>query len=54
VKILGALVIAPNLTHRSASPYTHYSLLATIEDRLGVGRLGAAVGTASMDDLLAP
>jgi phosphatidylinositol-3-phosphatase len=52
---VATLVIAPNLKqHRSASPYTHYSLLATIEDRLGVDRLGAAVGTAPMDDLLAP
>ncbi len=50
-----SLVVAPNHSHRvSHQPYTHYSLLATIEDLLGVGRLGKAVGAAPMTDLVAP
>lgn len=50
-----SLVIAPNQSHRvSNQPYTHYSLLATIEDLLGVGRLGKAVGVTPMTDLVAP
>jgi phospholipase C len=52
---VATLVIAPNLKqHQSARPYTHYSLLATVEDRLGLGRLGAAAGATPMDDLLGP
>lgn len=48
------LVVAPGLSHLvSNQPYNHYSLLATIEDLTGVGRLGAAVGATSMKDLLA-
>jgi phosphatidylinositol-3-phosphatase len=48
------LVIQPNpLTHRSSRPYNHYSLLATIEDELGVPRLGAAAQASPMSDLLA-
>lgn len=47
------LVLTPDARHRaSARPYTHYSLLATIEDLLGVARLGNARGAASMTDLL--
>jgi phosphatidylinositol-3-phosphatase len=47
------LVIAAGLDHRtSARPYTHYSLLATIEDRLGVGRLGQAAQASPMSDLI--
>jgi phospholipase C len=50
-----SLVVAPNQSHRvSNQPYTHYSLLATIEDLLGVGRLGKAVGAPTMTDLVAP
>jgi phospholipase C len=38
-----ALVVAPNIrVHSSARYHDHYSLLATIEDRLGLSRLGAA------------
>jgi phosphatidylinositol-3-phosphatase len=38
-----AIVIAPNLTsHATSRPHDHYSLLATVEDRLGVPRLGEA------------
>lgn len=48
------LVIHPDpLLHRSDRSYTHYSLLATIEDDLGVARLGAAVQATPIDDLLA-
>jgi acid phosphatase len=48
-----SLVVAPKQTHRvSNKPYTHYSLLATIEDLLGVGRLGHAAGANPMSDLL--
>jgi phosphatidylinositol-3-phosphatase len=47
------LVVAPGVSHRtSRKPYTHYSLLATMEDLLGVGRLGQAAGAAPMSDLL--
>jgi len=48
------LVIQPKpLIHQSSRPYDHYSLLATIEDELGVPRLGAAVQANPMSDLLA-
>jgi phosphatidylinositol-3-phosphatase len=48
------LVIRPNpLVHISARPYDHYSLLATVEDQLGVARLGMAVQATPMTDLLA-
>jgi phosphatidylinositol-3-phosphatase len=47
------LVVAPGLSHLvSNQPYNHYSLLATIEDLLGVSRLGAAAGAHPMQDLL--
>jgi phospholipase C len=49
------LVIAPGHSHMvSNQPYNHYSLLATIEDLLGVGRLGQAAGASPMTDLLGP
>ncbi|HKV86551.1 MAG TPA: alkaline phosphatase family protein [Candidatus Dormibacteraeota bacterium] len=48
------LVIHPDpLVHRSARSYNHYSMLATIEDQLGVPRLGAAAHATPMTDLLA-
>jgi acid phosphatase len=48
---VAAIVVAPNLTrHRSARRYDHYSLLATIEDRLGVPRLGQSRSAESMTD----
>jgi hypothetical protein len=48
------LVIQPNpLNHQSSQPYNHYSLLATIEDRLGVPRLGLAAQASPLSDLLA-
>lgn len=47
------LVVQPGATHRDSSrAYTHYSLLATIEDLLGVKRLGESVQAAAMTDLL--
>ena len=47
------LVIAPGRAHRSSQQrYTHYSLLATMEDLLGVGRLANAKDAAAMSDLL--
>jgi phospholipase C len=48
------LVIQPDpAAHTSKRAYNHYSLLATIEDRLGVPRLGLAVHASAMTDLLA-
>ena len=47
------LVVSPKQSHKvSDQPYTHYSLLATIEDLLGVGRLGNAKQAKPMTDLL--
>jgi hypothetical protein len=38
-----SLVVAPRQSHKvSNQPYTHHSLLATIEDALGVERPGQA------------
>ncbi len=49
------LAIGPGMSHRtSKNAYTHYSLLATIEDMLGVGRLGQAVHAQAMSDLTSP
>jgi hypothetical protein len=48
------IAIRPNGVHRvSARAYNHDNLLATIESRLGVGRLGAAASAAPMSDLMA-
>lgn len=48
------LVIHPHpLARASGRVYNHYSLLATIEDRLGVSRLGLAAHANAMTDLLA-
>lgn len=47
------LVVAPGQAHLvSERPYNHYSLLATIEDLLGVSRLGEAATASPMDDLV--
>ncbi len=49
------LVVSPHGTHNvSNQPYTHYSLLATIEDLLGVGRLGNAAQATPMSDVVRP
>lgn len=51
---VAALVIAPKLkAHTSAVAYDHYSLLATIEDRLGVSRLGNAASANAITDVIA-
>ena len=46
------LVIASVQHRQSNAAYDHYSLLATIEDLIGVGRLGAAAKAHPMRDLL--
>jgi len=47
------LVVAPGMSHRvSNRAYDHYSLLATVEDLLGVPRLHEAAGATPMSDLL--
>jgi hypothetical protein len=47
------LAIQPNaVDHTSARSYNHYSLLATIEDRLGLARLGKAADSSAMTDLV--
>ena len=47
-----SLVLTPAAHHHASNrPYTHYSLLATVEQMLGVGRLGAAAQAAPMTDL---
>ena len=48
------IVIRPNpRIHASNRAYNHYNLLATIEDELGLKRLGAAANAAPMADLAA-
>jgi hypothetical protein len=48
-----ALVVSSRLaSDASAAYYNHYSLLATIEDHLGLGRLGLAAGAHPMSDLV--
>ncbi len=47
------LVVAPRLSlHQTARRYDHYSLLATVEDRFGLPRLGQAQGATSLSELL--
>jgi phospholipase C len=47
------LVIHPGtIIKSSARAYDHYSLLASIEDRFGLPRLGRAARAGAMDDLL--
>ena len=47
------LAIQPHPVERaSAHAYNHYSFLATIEDRLGLGRLGQAANATAMTDLV--
>ena len=48
-----ALAIQPNpIESASAHTYNHYSMLATIEDRLGLPRLGKAAEAIAMTDLV--
>ena len=50
---VATVVVSPQLkTRRSAQPYDHYSLLATVQDLLGVPRLGASTQAHAMDDLV--
>ena len=51
--VLTLVIHSDPLLHRSDRSYTHYSLLATIEDELGVPRLGGAAQATPIDDLLA-
>jgi hypothetical protein len=47
------VVVTADAVHRVSNvDYDHYSLLATIEDLMGVGRLGKAAGARAMGDLL--
>ncbi len=47
------LVIRPGAQHATSTQYyDHYSLLATIEDRFGVARLGAAAQATPLTDLM--
>jgi phosphatidylinositol-3-phosphatase len=46
--------VTPHQGHRvSHQPYNHYSLLASVEDLLGVARLGQAASAKAMTDLMA-
>ncbi|HXB04580.1 MAG TPA: hypothetical protein VNY77_06900, partial [Candidatus Angelobacter sp.] len=47
------LAIHPGtLIHTSSRSYDHYSLLASVEDRFGLPRLGEAAHASPMTDLL--
>ena len=47
------LVVAPGLSqHQTAQPHDHYSLLATVEDRLRLPRLGQTQGAVPLNELL--
>jgi len=49
------IVASPGMSHKASTRrYDHYSLLATIEDLLGVGRLGEAKNAKPMRDLIEP
>jgi len=46
------IVVAPNLKkHQTDALYDHYSLLATVQDRLGLKRLGEAANAQAIEDL---
>ncbi len=46
------LAVSPHVAaHESAQVYDHYSLLATVEDSLGVSRLGKAAQATPLTDL---
>ena len=45
---VGLLVVSPRLQGQISTAMDHFSLLATIEDQLGVPRLGQAQGAASL------
>jgi len=47
------LVVAPGLSrHQTAQAHDHYSLLATVEDRLRLPRLGQTQGAVPLNELL--
>jgi hypothetical protein len=49
---VATLIVAPNLTgHLATAAYDHYSLLATIEDRLGLPRLGNAASAQPISEV---
>jgi hypothetical protein len=49
------IMVAPNLKeHQTDAYHDHYSLLATIQDQLGVERLGEAVDAQPLEDLFEP
>jgi len=50
--VLTLVIHQGTIVHRSDRSYDHYSLLASVEDRLGVPRLGEAAHANAMDDLL--
>jgi hypothetical protein len=50
---IATLVIQPGAAHQTSDRfYNHYSLLATIEDRFGLSRLGQARNATAMTDLV--
>jgi phospholipase C len=51
--VLTLVIHQDPLAHQSSHLYDHYSLLATIEDQLGVPRLGLAAQAPPMSDLMA-
>jgi phospholipase C len=51
--VLTLVIHSDPLIHRSDRPYDHYSLLATIQDLLGLQRLGETARSSTMTDLLA-
>ena len=50
--VLTLVIRKEQVNLRSGAAYNHYSLLASIEDLLGVPRLGAAANASPMSDLL--
>jgi hypothetical protein len=51
--VLTLVIHQDPVNHQSKIAYDHYSLLATIEDQLGVPRLGEAARATPMTDLMA-
>ena len=50
--VLTLVVHRGTIVRSSSHPYDHYSMLASIEDRLGLARLGQAAHVSAMDDLM--
>ena len=51
--VLTLVIHSDPLIHRSDRPYDHFSLLATVQDLLGLPRLGQTTQASPMTDLLA-